>query len=136
MKDVDPFDLPDWLGTAEVVWTTPQGVRHGHHVRGALTGDGQDDVPCDLLAVDDAYPQPVAGDDVRTRAHLAWRHGQILLLTCEDRLTLAVPGTSFTAEMCLDAIGRLAKAVGASGDRYAVQLRIGADRPRWEGSEF
>lgn len=136
MRDVDPFELPDWLGVDPVVWTTAHGVRHGHHVRGALTGADQDDVPCDLLAVDDAYPSPVAGDDVRTRAHLAWRHGQILLLQCEDRLTLAVPGTSFTADVCLDAIGRLAKAVGASGDRYAVQLRIGADRPSWEGSEF
>ena len=56
-------------------------------------------MPCDLLAVDDAYPQPVADDDIRTRAHLAWRHGQILLLACEDRLTLAVPGTSFTADL-------------------------------------
>ena len=136
MRDVDPFELPDWLGVDAVVWTTAQGVRHGNHVRGALTGVGQDDVACDLLAVDDAYPAPVAGDDVRTRAHLAWRHGQILLLQCEDRLTLVVPGTSFTADMCLDAIGRLAKAVGASGDHYAVQLRIGADRPSWEGSEF
>ena len=40
------------------------------------------------------------------------------------------------ADLCLDAIGRLAKAVGASGDQYAVQLTIGADRPSWEGSEF
>ncbi len=136
MKDVDPFDLPEWLGESEVVWATAHGVRHGHHVSGALTGPGHDDVPCDLLAVDDAYPKPVADDDIRTRAHLAWRHGQILLLVCEDRLTLAVPGTSFTADLCLDAIGRLAKAVGASGDDYSVQLRIGADRPCWEGSEF
>jgi len=136
VNDVDPFDLPDWLGEAEVVWTTPHGVRHGHHVAGVLTGAGHDDVPCDLLAVDDAYPKPVTDDDIRTRAHLAWRHGQILLMECEDRLTLAVPGTSFTADLCLDAIGRLAKAVGASADHYAVQLRIGADRPRWEGSEF
>ena len=67
----------------------------------------------------------MAGDDIRTRAHLAWRHGQILLLECEDRLTLAVPGTSFTADLCLDAIGRLAKAVGASGDQLR---RPAADR--------
>jgi hypothetical protein len=136
VKDVDPFDLPEWLGETQVVWVATQGVRFGHHVVGALTGAGRDDVACDLLAVDDAYPTPVAGDDVRTRAHLAWRHGQILLLECEGRLTLAVPGTSFTADLVLDAVGRLAKAVGASGDDYVVQLRIGADRPAWEGEEF
>ncbi len=27
MNDVDPFDLPDWLGEAEVVWTHAHGVR-------------------------------------------------------------------------------------------------------------
>jgi hypothetical protein len=136
VNDVDPFDLPEWLGETQVVWVATHGVRHGHLVPGALTGTGRDDVPCDLLAVDDAYPRPVAGDDIRTRAHLAWRHGQILLVESEGRLTLAVPGTSFTADLVLDALGRLAKAVGASGDDYVAQLRIGADRPAWEGEEF
>jgi hypothetical protein len=136
VRDVDPFDLPDWLGEGAVVWTSAHGVRHGHHVAGLLTTPAHDDVPCDLLAVDDAYPRPVADDDVRTRAHLAWRHGQILLLEVDGRLTLAVPGTSFTADLVLAAVARLAKAVGASADDYSVQLRIGADRPAWEGSEF
>ena len=134
MNDVDPFDLPDWLGEGSVTWTSETGVRDGHLVAGALTGEGQADVPCDLLAVDEAHPAPVAGDEVRTRAHLAWRHGQILLVEREGRLTLAIPGTSFTADRVLDAVGRLAKAVGASPDHYAARLVVGADRPRWEGS--
>lgn len=134
MNDVDPFDLPEWLGEGSVTWASGGGVRDGHLVAGALTGPDQEDIACDLLAVDEAHPAPVARDDVRTRAHLAWRHGQILLLERDGRLTLAVPGTSFTADRVLDAVGRLAKAVGASPEHYAARLVIGADRPRWEGS--
>ena len=33
---VDPFDLPDWLGTDEVTWSADAGLRTGHHVRGNL----------------------------------------------------------------------------------------------------
>ena len=129
LADLDPFDLPDWLGTADVTWTAETGVRAGHHVAGRLHADGTDvtggDLPCDLLAIDEAYPLPVASDDVRKRAHQAWRHGQILILEHESRPTLAVPGTAFTADLVLDAVGRLARAVGASPERYSVRLRIG-----------
>ncbi len=139
--DVDPFDLPDWLGESEVVWSAAVGVRTGHHVSGTLSTevtDGQGaldptSLACDLLAVDEAYPAPVADDRVRLRAHQAWRHGEILLVSREDRLTLAVPGTSFTADLVLDALGRLAKAVGASQERYAARLRIGSDSPSASG---
>lgn len=134
MNDVDPFDLPDWLGEGSVTWASESGVRDSHLVTGVLTGSGQNDVACDLLAVDEAHPSPVATDEVRTRAHLAWRHGQILLVERGGRLTLAVPGRSFTADRVLDALGRLAKAVGAAPEHYAARLGIGADRPRWEGS--
>ena len=132
MNDVDPFDLPPWLGEGHVTWSSDRGVRTGHLVAGHLTGDDDPalSVACDLLAVDEAHPTPVAPDDVRTRAHLAWRHGQILLVERDDRLALAVPGRSFTADLVLEAIGRLAKAVGAEQDHYAARLRIGADRAR------
>lgn len=133
LDDVDPFDLPEWLGESEVTWTSASGVRTGHHVLGCLTGDGRDEVPCDLIAVDEAYPVPVADDATRLRAHQAWRHGQILLVTYDARLTLAVPGTGFTADLVLDALSRLAKAVGASPERYAARLRIGAERGRPRG---
>lgn len=138
--DVDPFDLPDWLGELDVTWASERGVRGGHLVTGTLRvryGAEQkaDDLPCDLLAVDEAYPAPVADDDLRTRAHLAWRHGQVLPVERAGRLTLACPGRSFTADMVLDAVGRLARAVGAQPENWAARLRIAADRPRWEGTE-
>ncbi|MBB6625833.1 hypothetical protein H5V45_00735 [Nocardioides sp. KIGAM211] len=131
LDDLDPFDLPDWLGESEVTWTPDVGLRTGHHVRGRLTSeDGHEPVPCDLLAVDEAYPSPVADDQARLRAHQAWRHGQILLATYDGRLTLAVPGTGVSADGVLDALSRLAKAVGASPERYAARLRIGAESQR------
>ncbi|MEO5853105.1 MAG: hypothetical protein ABIQ15_11380 [Nocardioides sp.] len=125
--DVDPFDLPGWLGDAPVTWRPDQGIRVGHLVRGLLSSL-DDTLPCDLLAVDEAYPQPVSGDDVRTRTHQAWRHGQVLLLEYDARLTLAVPGRDFSADRVLDTLARLARAVGASADDYAALLRLGADR--------
>jgi hypothetical protein len=127
LEDLDPFDLPDWLGEGAVTWAADAGVRRGHRVPGHLTS-GDKELPCDLLAVDEAHPAPVADEPTRTRAHLAWRHGQILLLGDGERVVLAVPGTGFTADLALDALSRLAKAVGASPDNYVALLRIGSDR--------
>lgn len=122
---LDPFDLPDWLGSAEVTWAAESGLRAGHHVTGCLSEPGEQRLPCDLLAVDLAFPAPVADDATRRAAHQAWAHGQVHVGAYAGRLTLLVPGTDFTADLALDALGRLAKAVGASPERYAVHLRIG-----------
>lgn len=130
LLDADPFDLPEWLGETEVTWTAASGVRTGHRVAGLLTAEGHPELTCDLLAIDDAYPAPVADDQTRLRAHQAWRHGQVLLITCDSRLTLAVPGTCFTADLVLEALSRLAKAVGASAERYTARLRIGLESGR------
>jgi hypothetical protein len=88
---------------------------------------------CDLLAVDEAYPVPVADDVARLRAHQAWRHEQVLIVEYADRLTLAVPGTRFDAGLVLEVMGRLAKAVGASPDHWAALLRIGEEKSRRSG---
>ncbi len=128
LQAVDPFDLPEWLGESEVTWAAESGVRRGHAVRGLLTGTDHEPVPCDLLAVDPAYPVAVVPETVRHDAHQAWRHGQVLTVSRDGRLTLAVPGTGFTADLVLEAVGRLALAVGASVERYAVLLRIGAQQ--------
>ncbi len=125
--EVDPFDLPDWLGEPGVTWSAESGLHGGHGghlVRGVLrapTGE----LACDLLAVDEAYPTPVADDATRLRAHQAWRHGQVHLASYGDRLTLLVPGREFSAGLVLDVVGRLAKAVGAPADHYTVLLRLG-----------
>lgn len=129
LVDVDPFDLPEWLGVAQVVWHADAGLRTGHLVAGRLTGGGEADQVCDLLAVDEAYPAPVVDDADRSRAHQAWQHGQVLLASYGDRLTLAVPGTRFDADLVLDALSRLARAVGASPERFAALLRIGQEKP-------
>jgi len=123
LEEADPFDLPDWLGEGEVSWSADQGLRGRHLVRGTLRGGGHE-LACDLLAVDEAYPAPVADDATRLRTHQAWRHGQVQLAISDDRLTLLTPGRDFSAEGVLDVIGRLAKAVGAAPDQYAVLLRL------------
>ena len=46
------------------------------------------------------------------------------LLEYDDRLTLVVPGTSIAVEAALEAVRRLAKAVGASSSRFTVALRL------------
>lgn len=125
--DVDPFDLPDWLGVGQVVWHADQGLRTGHLVAGRLTS-GEQVLGCDLLAVDEAYPAPVTDDDSRHRAHRAWRHGQVLVGEYAARLTIAVPGTRFDAELVLDSLSRLARAVGGSPENMAALLRIGSEK--------
>lgn len=127
---VDPFDLPEWLGVADVTWSALAGIVGRYVVPGELAAPGQTTVACDLLAVDQAYPTTVAPDDVRLRAHQAWRNGEVHLVRRDGRVALAVPGTEFTADLVLDAIGRLARAVGAPGDRYAVLIRIGTSSRR------
>jgi hypothetical protein len=120
---VDPFDLPDWLGTTEVTWTATSPVRGASRIEGTLSGAGER-LPCDLLAADLAYPEPLLADAWRRQAHQAWTHGQVLLVEYGGRLTLAVPGTAYSADGVLETVGRLAKAVGVLPGRFAVTLRL------------
>jgi hypothetical protein len=121
--DVDPFELPRWLGESVVIWRPGERLGAGHLVRGCLAGAGEE-LPCDLLAVDEAAPVPVTDDDTRTRAHHAWRDGQVLVVAYHDRLTLAVPGTGFTADRVLAALSRFARAVGATPTDYSALIRV------------
>ena len=123
--EVDPFDLPEWLGECEVTWEADRGLGSGHRVAGTLTAAGREPMPCDLLAVDDAYPAPVAADPVRVRAHQVWRHGEVLVASDAGHLLLVVPGSRLDTETALEAVGRLARAVGAPAGTYAVRLRVG-----------
>lgn len=123
VSEVDPFDLPEWLAEREVTWQASSSVREAHQVSGDLRGEG-DSLPCDLLAADLAYPREVLEDDWRRAAHQQWVYGQVLLVEYDGRLTLAVPGTGFDADRVLEALGRLAKAVGAKPDRFVAALRL------------
>lgn len=123
---VDAFDLPDWLGTSDLVWTAHSSVRAARRVQGSLTSPGSPSlgVDCDLLAADVAHPEPLLADPWRRQAHQAWEHGQVLLLSYDGRLTLAVPGTAYSADGALETIGRLAKALGVHADAFTVCLRL------------
>ena len=120
---VDAFDLPDWLGTSELTWTAGTSVRGHFQVSGRLTARG-DSLGCDLLAADQAFPQPVLDEEWRRAAHQSWTHGEVLFLEYDGRLTLAVPGTEFTADRVLDALARLAKAIGVAPDRVLAAIRL------------
>ncbi len=121
--DVDPFDLPDWLGVAEVTWTALSSVSSGHRVTGELSA-GENSLGCDLLAADQAFPQPVFEERWRRAAHQSWAHEQVLLVEYDGRLTLAVPGTGFSADTVLQALARLAKAVGVKPSHFVAALRL------------
>jgi hypothetical protein len=123
VEPVDPFDLPDWLGTAQVTWVAQSAVRAASRVEGRLEATGES-LPCDLLAADLAYPEPLLGESWRRQAHQAWTHGQVLLVDYDGRLTLAVPGTAYSADGALETISRLAKAVGVRPGHFAVTLRL------------
>jgi hypothetical protein len=122
VAEVDAFDLPEWLGVAEVTWRAESSI-HGSHLTGDLLG-GDEPISCDLLAADLAYPEPVLTGDWRRAAHQQWTHGQVLLLEYDGRLTLAVPGTEFTADRVLESLARLAKAVGVKPARFVAALRL------------
>jgi hypothetical protein len=121
---VDAFDLPDWLGVTSVTWTTVDSIGATHLVAGCLRGAEGEPFDCDVLACDLAYPVPVLDERWRHDAHQAWTLGEVLLVEYDGRLTMVVPGTAVTAEPALEAVRRLAKAVGASADRFTVSLRL------------
>jgi hypothetical protein len=124
----EPFDLPEWLGVEDVTWVALSPLHRGHLVSGELRGAG-DPIACDLLAIDEAYPAPVADERMRTRAHQAWRRGEVHLVEGDGRYALAVPGSRMDAELAVAAVERLARSVGADTASYAIQLRIGRDAP-------
>lgn len=120
----DPFDLPEWLADGEVVWRALRAVTGAHSVPGRLTGPRGESVSVDLLAVDAAWPAPVCADRHRAAAHQAWHYGEVLLLSVDGSVTIAVPGFEFQAELACEALRRFVKAVGAQAGRYAVQLQL------------
>ena len=121
---VDAFDLPEWLGVEEVTWTATTSLGEAPRVSGALAGQSGAALECDLLASDLAYPRAVLEEKWRAAAHQAWQLGETELLEYDGRLTLVVPGTTVGVEVALDAVRRLAKAVGAPASRFTVAIRL------------
>lgn len=120
---VDAFDLPEWLGVEQVIWSADTSVGASYLVDGRLRTDAEE-LACDILAGDLAFPAPVLTEGWRHDAHQAWAHGQVLLVSRDERLTLVVPGSSVDVEHALEAVRRLAKAVGAPAERFSVSLRL------------
>ncbi len=127
VAQVDPFDLPDWVGERAVTWRASSSLAGSHLVSGELDAAGDGDgstLTCDVLACDPAYPMPVLSEGWRHDAHQAWALGEVLLVTRDGRLTLVFPGTVVTAVPTLEAVRRLARAVGSKPDRFTVALRL------------
>ena len=122
VEPVDAFELPDWLGEQRVVWATECTV--GTPLVPGRLETGGHTLPCDLLACDRAYPAPVLPEKWRREAHSSWALGQVLLVEADGRLTLVVPGVDVTVDSALEALRRLARAVGAVPDRYAALIRL------------
>jgi hypothetical protein len=121
---VDAFDLPEWLGEQQVTWVAESSLGTAHLVSGVLSGPDATRQECDLLACDLAYPRAVLGEEWRAQAHHAWQLGEALLIEYDGRLTLVVPGAAVAAEPALEAVRRLARAVGAPTERFTVALRL------------
>ena len=113
LTEADPFDLPGWLGVAAVTWEADGPLQGRHRVAGHLTGGDGEAISCDLLAVDDAYPEPAAAERTRVLAHQAWRYGEVLLAEDAGRLVLLVPGSPG----CRGCVGSGGKAGPGGGRR-------------------
>lgn len=120
----DPFELPDWLGTEDVIWRAETRLAEAAYLSGALSAAGDRVHPLDLLAVDAAFPRPVCPEDQRAAAHRAWHYGEVVLLDVDGRLAAAVPGTQFDANTMCEVLRRVAKAVGASTGNFTVCVTL------------
>jgi len=49
---------------------------------------------------------------------------EVAVLLVEGRLTLGLPGSSFSADILCEAVARFAKALGAKRDQYSVLLQL------------
>jgi hypothetical protein len=125
---VDPFDLPEWVGEEDVVWSSTVALGTPM-VAGELTatragGEAALRLGCDLLACDRAYPEPALPEQWRREAHSQWALAQVLLLEVDTRLTLVCPGVDVTTETAMESLRRLAKAVGVPSSRFTLTLRL------------
>ena len=124
IRVVDAFDLPEWLGTEEVVWSTGGALADSALVAGRVTSSRGDEQQLDLLAVDAAFPSVVCPEPERRSAHQAWTYGAVVLVELDDRLAAAVPGTRLDPNLACEVIRRVAKSVGAAPSRFTVSIGL------------
>ncbi|WP_235735997.1 hypothetical protein [Nocardioides alcanivorans] len=129
MTPVDPFDLPEWLGTSEVTWRALRTERGGHLIHGELSAPEVEPLACNLLAIDQAWPHALAEAEVRERVHLTWHNGEVDLMEVDGELTLVSPGSAFSSARVMLILERLARAVGAHPDHYVAAIRLGTLEP-------
>jgi hypothetical protein len=123
---VDAFDLPEWVGEADVVWCSEVAL-DAPWVPGRLAPEQASDgagLACDLLACDRAHPEPALPEGRRREAHAQWALHQVLLLDIDGRLTLVCPGVDVELDTALESLRRLAKAVGVPSSRFTAALRL------------
>ena len=101
----------------------PRSVRGAPRIEGRLAS-GEEQLAVRPAGRRRRLPATAAERHLAPAAHQAWEHGQVLLVTYDGRLTLAVPGTAYSADGALETVGRLAKAVGVDAGRFMVCLRL------------
>jgi hypothetical protein len=121
---VDAFDLPEWVGEEDLLWT-PTAALGAPMVSGELSAAAAGRrLACDLLACDRAYPEPALPEHWRREAHSQWALQQVLLLEVDERLTLVCPGVDVEVDTAMESLRRLAKAVGVPSSRFTAALRL------------
>ena len=123
---LDPFDLPEWLVSEQVVWKALESVVDKSVVKGQLHAVDAAHAPfrLDLVAVDAAWPTAECSPQDRRAAHQAWHFGQVVVLRHDRVSALGVPTALFSADFTLEALRRFARAVGSDPWRYAVHLLL------------
>jgi len=124
IRGFDAFDLPDWLGTDAVTWTSTTKFDGSARVSGQVENAAGLSRQLDLLAVDAAYPSPVCPEPERRAAHQAWQFGEVLLFEVDGHLAAAAPGTRFDANLACEVVRRVAKSVGAPSNNFTVSIAL------------
>ncbi len=124
IRGFDAFDLPDWLGTDAVTWTSTTKFDDSARVSGQVENAAGLSRQLDLLAVDAAYPFPVCPEPERRAAHQAWQFGEVLLFEVDGHLAAAAPGTRFDANLACEVVRRVAKSVGAPSNNFTVSIAL------------
>lgn len=119
----DPFDLPDWLGEEELTWLL-EGPLSAAQVRGTLCGHVGHELPLHIICADVAYPAPVVSELLRRESHLAWHHGQVLVVGNARCQGLAVPVSGLDADTACEALRRFAMAIAVDPSQVRVTIPL------------